>query len=108
MLMEAMRLSLLDQQQQQQQQQRNGNGASASNSTPMPQFAALTQRPPTPQLVNGVSTSSAPHHSGTAFGATAGPLANPGNTRTVGVSLPNPSLTAPPQSNLPIAPTDVS
>ena len=111
MLMEAMRLSLLD---QQQQQQRNGNRASSSISTPIP---VLNQRPLTPsQPVDGVPASSAPQRSGTPeqtsrrtpSGIIAGPLTNSVNANTVSVGLPLSSPATLPQPNLPAAPTHAS
>jgi len=114
MLMEAMRLSLLD---QQQQQQRNGNRASYSNLNPISQPPVLNQRPPTPsQPIEGIPASSDPLFSGTPermprrvpSGAIAGPLANSANAIAVSVGLPSSSSGTPPQPNLPVVPTHVS
>ena len=112
MLMEAMRLSLLDQ-----QQQRNGNRASSSTSAPSSQPPVLNQRPITPsQPVEGEPVSGDSERSGTPertprrtpSGAIAGPLVNSANAIAVSVGLPSSFPVTPPQPSLSAVPTQVS
>ena len=102
--MEAMRLSLLDQQ----QQQRNGNRATSSNSAPISQTPVPNQRPIIPsQPVEGEPPSGDPEPSGapermprrTPSGAIAGPLVNSVNAIAVSVGLASSFPVTPPQPN---------
>ena len=106
--MEAMRLSLLD---QQQQQQRNGTRATPSNSAPISQTPVPNQRPITPsQSVEGEPDSGEPEPSGaperiprrTPSGAIAGPLINSVNAIAVSVGLASSFPVTPPQPNPPV------
>src|SRR5258706_11243842 len=114
MLMEAMRLSLLD---QQQQQQRNGNQASSTNSNPNAPPPMLNHRPPTPsQPINGGPPSGVSQPSDTPerpprrtpSGAMVAQLANSGNAIALSVGHPSSSPATPSQPNLPVAPTHFS